>query len=64
MDNTSCFHCGDDFGKNQIVFQEKSFCRNGCRTIFEIFSVNELTCYYDLQNSPRAIPKKVEAFNA
>ncbi|ARV08908.1 ATPase [Winogradskyella sp. PC-19] len=60
MDNTSCFHCGDDCGKHPIEFQEKSFCCNGCKTVFEIFSENELTCYYDLQNSPGAIPKEVE----
>ncbi|WP_375234829.1 heavy metal translocating P-type ATPase metal-binding domain-containing protein [Winogradskyella sp.] len=45
MDDKSYFHCGDDFGKIQIVFQEKSFCCNGCKTIVEIFSVNKLTCY-------------------
>ena len=42
-----------------ITFQEKLFCCNGCKTVFEIFSENDLTCYYDLQNSPGAIPKEI-----
>ena len=60
MENKTCFHCGDDCGNHPIVVQEKSFCCNGCKTVFEIFSENELTCYYDLQNSPGAIPKEIE----
>jgi len=55
-----CFHCGDDCGKSTITFQEKSFCCNGCKTVFEIFSENDLTCYYDLENSPGATPKEIE----
>jgi Cu+-exporting ATPase len=60
MTKKLCFHCGDDCDKSIISFQEKSFCCNGCKTVFEIFSVNDLTCYYDLQNSPGAIPKEIE----
>jgi Cu+-exporting ATPase len=60
MNNDVCYHCGDPCGKSPIVFQEKNFCCNGCKTVFEIFSENDLTCYYDLENSPGAIPKEIE----
>ncbi|WP_430466421.1 heavy metal translocating P-type ATPase [Winogradskyella ouciana] len=60
MENKTCFHCGDNCGNHVISFQEKSFCCNGCKTVFEIFNENDLTCYYDLQNSPGAIPKEIE----
>ncbi|WP_299364416.1 heavy metal translocating P-type ATPase metal-binding domain-containing protein, partial [Winogradskyella sp.] len=60
MENKTCFHCGDNCGDHPILFQEKSFCCNGCKTVFEIFSENDLTCYYDLQNAPGAIPKEIE----
>jgi len=60
MKNNTCFHCGDDCDRQSITFQEKSFCCNGCKTVFEIFNENDLTCYYDLQNSPGAIPKEIE----
>ena len=60
MEQLSCFHCGDNCDKNVINFQEKTFCCNGCKTVYEIFSENDLTCYYDLQSSPGAIPKDIE----
>ena len=60
MESNTCFHCGDDCGNHPISFQEKSFCCNGCKTVFEIFNENDLTCYYDLQSSPGAIPKEIE----
>ena len=60
MKNNNCFHCGDNCGNHIITFQDKTFCCNGCKTVFEIFNENNLTCYYDLQNSPGAIPKEIE----
>jgi P-type Cu+ transporter len=60
MENKHCFHCGDDCGNHPITFQDKSFCCNGCKIVFEIFNENDLTCYYDLQNSPGAVPKEIE----
>ncbi|MGJ8593388.1 MAG: heavy metal translocating P-type ATPase [Aquaticitalea sp.] len=60
MEQSTCFHCGDFCDKNVLNFQEKTFCCNGCKTVFEIFSENDLTCYYDMQVSPGAIPKEIE----
>ncbi len=55
----SCFHCGDEI-KDRIVFDEKSFCCSGCKTVYEIFSESDLTSYYDLERSPGASPKETE----
>ena len=60
MEQTNCFHCGDDCNTTIITFNDKNFCCNGCKTVYEIFSENDLTCYYDLQSSPGAIPKEIE----
>jgi len=51
-----CYHCGDLCDENEIVTDNKSFCCQGCKTVYEIFSENDLTCYYDLQNSPGSTP--------
>lgn len=59
MEQYTCYHCGDRF-KSGITFEEKLFCCNGCKTVYEIFSENDLTCYYDLQTSPGAIPKDIQ----
>ncbi|MGV1011716.1 MAG: heavy metal translocating P-type ATPase metal-binding domain-containing protein [Flavobacterium sp.] len=57
MDTNNCFHCGLNIvKKEEIVFDEKSFCCNGCKTVYEIFSVNDMSCYYDFQASPGATP--------
>lgn len=57
---TPCYHCGNDCDDESIAFHDKIFCCNGCKTVFEIFSDNDLTCYYDLQKTPGAIPNNVE----
>ncbi|WP_288956168.1 heavy metal translocating P-type ATPase metal-binding domain-containing protein [uncultured Polaribacter sp.] len=60
MNSTQCYHCGDSCDDNLIQFDEKSFCCNGCKTVYEIFSDNDLTCYYDFQDSPGAIPTEIQ----
>jgi Cu+-exporting ATPase len=58
MDTQHCFHCGLQIvKKDEIVFDEKSFCCNGCKTVYEIFSLNGLTDYYTFENAPGATPQ-------
>lgn len=61
MDTQNCFHCGLNIVKvEEINFDEKSFCCNGCKTVYEIFSLNDLTCYYDFEKSPGATPQDIK----
>ncbi|MEM9679211.1 MAG: heavy metal translocating P-type ATPase metal-binding domain-containing protein [Bacteroidota bacterium] len=60
MASETCFHCGDACDTQTIRFQDKSFCCNGCKTVYEIFNEYDLTCYYDLENAPGATPKDIE----
>ena len=60
MDKHTCFHCGLDATASKITFDDKVFCCNGCKTVYEIFSANDLTCYYDLQQAPGATPKDID----
>lgn len=61
MDTENCFHCGNEINKkDEIIFDEKSFCCNGCKTVYEIFSQNDLTCYYDFQAAPGATPQDIQ----
>ena len=60
MDTQNCFHCGLEIVKaEEIIFDEKEFCCNGCKTVYEIFSLNDLTCYYDFEKSPGATPQEI-----
>ncbi|MGG8497820.1 heavy metal translocating P-type ATPase [Tenacibaculum sp. TC6] len=60
MESKNCFHCGNECETDTITIEDKLFCCNGCKTVYEIFSENDLTCYYDFQNSPGAIPEEIQ----
>lgn len=61
MSEQSCFHCGLTIPKNeQINFDDRKFCCTGCKTVYEIFSQNDLTCYYDFEKSPGATPQDIQ----
>lgn len=60
MDLNNCYHCGAPCGKSPKIFNEKQFCCNGCKTVYEILSSNELGCYYDLQATPGTIPSDIK----
>ncbi len=60
MTKEKCFHCGADCDDGTFESDDKLFCCNGCKTVYEILNQNELTCYYDLQNSPGTIPKEIQ----
>lgn len=59
MEQTSCFHCGLDAQPSGIVFEDKPFCCNGCKTVYEIFSANNLINYYNLEKAPGITPKVI-----
>lgn len=61
MSEQGCFHCGLTIAKNEeINFDEKSFCCVGCKTVYEIFSLHDLTSYYDFEKSPGATPQDIK----
>ena len=60
MEKQPCYHCGDDCGSESIQYDEKCFCCNGCKTVYEIFSENDLSYYYDLQTSAGSTPTAIE----
>ncbi|MCK0124316.1 heavy metal translocating P-type ATPase metal-binding domain-containing protein [Gelidibacter sp. F2691] len=60
MELSSCFHCGDPCDTSTVLHDDKSFCCQGCMTVYEIFSENDLTCYYDLQSNPGTTPNDIQ----
>ncbi|MEP6259965.1 MAG: heavy metal translocating P-type ATPase metal-binding domain-containing protein [Gillisia sp.] len=59
MSGLTCYHCGDPV-RDEIRYDEKSFCCKGCKTVYEIFSTNDLTSYYEMQAAPGASPKMAD----
>ena len=47
MSSSTCYHCGDSCERSAVIFDEKEFCCNGCKTVYEIFQssgLEELGC--------------------
>lgn len=60
MPKAECYHCGLECNTDKIDFDNKVFCCNGCRTVYEILNINELTCYYDLEKTPGTVPSEIK----
>lgn len=57
MSISQCFHCGQDVvQKDARFFDGKEFCCKGCETVYEIFSLNGLSSYYDIERAPGTRP--------
>lgn len=52
----NCFHCGQRIEEEVIKFDEKEFCCQGCKTVYEILNVNDLKDYYDLNRNAGVRP--------
>ncbi len=52
-----CYHCGDVCPDNSISINEKYFCCNGCKTVYEILNENQLCNYYKLDQKPGISPR-------
>ena len=48
----ACVHCGQDCGKNPVLWDEKPFCCNGCSMVFQILSEKKLDRYYEMMPTP------------
>ena len=50
--DTPCFHCGEHCNKKSIHIDEKIFCCDGCKLVYEILNENDLCKYYDITKTP------------
>lgn len=48
----TCYHCGTPCLTNGISLDEKYFCCEGCKLVFEIINNNGLCDYYKLESHP------------
>jgi Cu+-exporting ATPase len=54
-----CFHCGQDCPDDSIHLEDKYFCCNGCKTVYEILNQNQLCNYYNFENNPGISPSAI-----
>ena len=59
MTDLTCYHCGDECGKGTVQFDDKDFCCNGCKTVYEIFTSNGLSTYYEIEGKAGTTPNEI-----
>lgn len=47
---TNCYHCGETCETLDIKIEEKHFCCDGCKMVYEILNENDLCTYYNLED--------------
>ncbi len=48
----SCYHCGDDCKSEPIAYDDKNFCCEGCKMVYDIINKKGLCDYYNLEENP------------
>jgi Cu+-exporting ATPase len=51
-ENQKCVHCGEDCGRFPIVWNDKPFCCNGCKTVYQLLHEKQLYTYYEMEKTP------------
>jgi len=47
-----CYHCGETCPNNRIQLEEKHFCCEGCKMVYQILNQSDLCDYYNLNENP------------
>src|SRR4051812_48369408 len=51
-EQTTCYHCGDECLSATYIVEEKTFCCQGCQSVYNILSANNLCSYYNFNDHP------------
>jgi len=60
INTKQCAHCGEECNSEPLSFQDKDFCCQGCKMVFQIINETGLCDYYQLNENP-GISQKVIA---
>ena len=58
MTDKICYHCGDEVIGKGYFFDEKPFCCNGCKTVYQLLKDNNLGSFYTLEANAGAKPSE------
>jgi len=65
LQQTTCFHCGEDCTQAIVKAGDRTFCCEGCKMVYEILNQNGLCNYYEISKNPgasRRMPVRKEKF--
>ncbi len=55
-----CFHCGNDCPSDYYIIEDKNFCCQGCKSVYQILSTNKLCSYYSYNDHPGATRARID----
>lgn len=58
MSEAGCYHCGDDVIGRGIRFDDKAFCCNGCKSVYQLLKQNDLGSFYTMEQNAGTRPKE------
>ncbi|MBX2976560.1 MAG: heavy metal translocating P-type ATPase metal-binding domain-containing protein [Ignavibacteriaceae bacterium] len=58
-----CYHCGEECDTNNISLDEKNFCCEGCKMVYQVLNDNNLCNYYTYENHPGSTQKNTISKN-
>lgn len=50
--NIQCDHCGADSGRDPVIWNDKYFCCNGCKQVYQLLHEHHLHKYYEADAVP------------
>lgn len=54
-----CYHCGEEYVTSNVRFDNRDFCCEGCKLVYELLQDNNMCTYYNLNTAPGiALPKE------
>jgi P-type Cu+ transporter len=60
-ENHSCYHCGNPPIAQPIVYDDKTFCCSGCKSVYQLLSDSGMDDFYKINTAPGARPKSSSA---
>jgi P-type Cu+ transporter len=60
-ENKTCYHCGNPPIAQPIVYDDKTFCCSGCKSVYQLLSDSGMEDFYKINNAPGARPKSSNA---
>ncbi len=59
---TLCYHCGERV-INAIQYNEKDFCCQGCKAVYQLLNSNDLCDYYQISNAPGKQQEEIKSLH-
>jgi Cu+-exporting ATPase len=56
MSEEKCYHCGDDVIGKGITYDDKPFCCNGCKSVYQLLADNDLNTFYSIEDNAGVRP--------